>query len=114
MGGARSEKLAILRAMVPNAKIVEAMVNLANSRTETSRGVEEAARAFGLQFQSVTATTDRDLEKAFATVVKERADGLVVSTDPFYLSRREHIVMLAAHIGYQQFTLPGSLSGWAA
>ena len=44
----------------------------------------------------MNASSDRELNPAFATLVELRVDGLVVGADPFFNSRREHIVDLAA------------------
>ncbi len=54
-----------------------------------------AARAMGLQIQILNAGTSREIDAAFATVVRERADALLVGTDTFLTSRRVQLVNLA-------------------
>jgi len=44
----------------------------------------------------VTATTEREIDSAFSTAMKQRAGALVVSRDPLFTSRSEQIVALAA------------------
>ena len=44
----------------------------------------------------LTASTERDLEAAFTTIVKHQAGALVVMPDPFFTDRREQLVALAA------------------
>ena len=50
--------------------------------------MEAAARAMGLQIQVLNASTSREINTAFATLVRERPDALFVGTDPFFTSRR--------------------------
>src|SRR2546428_10444706 len=57
---------------------------------------EAAARTLGLQIRKVTASNDRDLDVAFATMQAPRVDALIVSQDGYYLYRRDQIIALAA------------------
>jgi putative ABC transport system substrate-binding protein len=57
--------------------------------------VEEAARAMGLQIQVFTASTSREINAAFANLVRERPDALLVGPGPFFTSRRVQLVQLA-------------------
>ena len=61
----------------------------------TLRDVEPAARAIGLQIQVLNASTSREINAAFATIVREQLDALFVGTDPFFTSRRVQFVLLA-------------------
>ena len=56
---------------------------------------ESAARKLGIRFQSVEARGRNELEGAFAAMVRERADGVVVASDPVLFSARSRIVLLA-------------------
>ena len=60
------------------------------------RDVEAAARVIGLQIRVLNASTSREINAAFATFVRERPDALVVSSGPFFTSRRVQLVQLAA------------------
>ena len=75
------------------------MVNPANvtSAEATSREISEAARAIGLQIQVLNASTGREIEEAFATLVRDRADALFVAPDLFFQSRRVQLATLAVH-----------------
>ena len=55
------------------------------STESTLRDVEAAARAMGLQIQVLNASTSREIDAAFATLVRERADALFVGGDPFLI-----------------------------
>jgi putative ABC transport system substrate-binding protein len=93
-----AKRLELLRELVPAVTRVAVLVNPANVfMTETTlRDVEPAARAMGLQIQVVHASTSREINAAFSTIVRERSDALFVSNDPFLTSRRIQFATLAA------------------
>jgi ABC-type uncharacterized transport system substrate-binding protein len=92
-----AKRLELLRELVPSATRVAVLVNPANPATETTlRDVEPAARAMGLQLQVLKAGTNREIDAAFATFVRERPDALFVGGDSFFVSRRFQLVNLAS------------------
>jgi putative tryptophan/tyrosine transport system substrate-binding protein len=76
-------------------------VNPANTTVAeaTLREIPEAARALGLQIQVLNASTSREIEAAFATLVRDRTDALFVAPDTFFISRRVQFTTLAARHG---------------
>ena len=60
------------------------------------RDVQEAARAKGVLLHTLKASTESEIDAAFASLVQRQAGALVVSADPFFNSRREQLVALAA------------------
>jgi putative ABC transport system substrate-binding protein len=96
-----AKRLGLLHELVPKAVRVAVLVNPANapSAEATLRDLPEAARAIGLQTQVLNASTSREIEAAFATLVRERADALFVAPDAFFISRRVQFVTLAARYG---------------
>jgi putative ABC transport system substrate-binding protein len=94
----QAKRLELLRELVPGAARVAVLVNPANAATTetTLRDVEAAARAIGLQIQVHNASTSREIDAAFATFVRERPDALFVAPEPFFVSRRVQIAILAA------------------
>jgi putative tryptophan/tyrosine transport system substrate-binding protein len=83
--------------LVPQAGVIALLVNPNNAVAEiTIRDVHEAARAKRLQLVILKAGTEREIDAAFATLVQERARALLVGADPFFNSRREQLVALAA------------------
>src|SRR5262249_29690246 len=80
-GELAAKRLELLRELVPGAIRVAVLVNPANpSTTETTlRDVEPAARALGLQIQILNASTSREIDAAFATLVRERPDTLATT-----------------------------------
>ena len=93
-----AKRLELLRELVPNAARVAVLVNPANVTNEAStlRDVGVAARTIGLQFNILNASTSGEINAAFATLARERADALFVSSDPFFFIRRVQVANLAA------------------
>ncbi len=93
-----AKRLALLHELVPKAVRIAVLVNPANTlATESAlRNIPEAARAIGLQIQVLNASTSREIEAAFATLVHDRADALYVAGDVFFTSRRVQFATLAA------------------
>jgi putative tryptophan/tyrosine transport system substrate-binding protein len=96
-----AKRLGLLHELVPKAVRVAVLVNPANAPTAeaTLRDIPEPARAIGLQIQVLNASTSREIEAAFATLVRERTDALFVATDTFFISRRVQFATLAARYG---------------
>jgi len=96
-----AKRLGLLHDLVPKAVRIAVLVNPAN-RAITDlvlRDIPEAARALGLQIQVLEASTSRQIEAAFATLARDRADALVVASDAFFSSRRVQFATLAARHG---------------
>jgi putative tryptophan/tyrosine transport system substrate-binding protein len=93
-----SEKRAgLLHDLVPDAGVIATLLNPGyDNASGQLKGVQDAARAFGLKLEVVYASTEREIDAAFARMVELRAGALVVSSDPFLFSHREKIVALAA------------------
>ena len=93
-----AKRLGLLHELVPKAVRIAVLVNPANapSAEATLRDIPEAARALGLQIQVLNASTSREIEAAFATLVRDRADALFVAPDGFFTSRRVQFATLAA------------------
>ena len=96
-----AKRLGLLHDLVPKAVRVAVLVNPANAPVAeaTLRDLPEAARAIGLQIQVLNASTSREIEAAFATLVRDRADALFVMPDNFFVSRRVQFATLAARHG---------------
>jgi len=93
-----TKRLGLLRDLVPKAARVAVLVNPANAPTAeaTLRDIPEAARVLGLQIQVLNASTSREIEAAFAALVRDRADALFVAPDGFFVTRRVQFATLAA------------------
>jgi putative ABC transport system substrate-binding protein len=91
------KKLGLLRELVPHASVIAVLLNLNSAEVRArSAVVQEAARTVGQQIHILHASTERELETAFASLVQLRAGALVVGSDPFFNSRRGQLIALAA------------------
>ena len=80
--------------------------NVTTDFTQTTlRDVTAAARAMGLQIQTLNASTSREINAVFATFVRERPDAVFVAADPFFQTRRVQLAALAA-----RYAIPASYS----
>jgi putative tryptophan/tyrosine transport system substrate-binding protein len=93
-----AKRLGMLHELVPNVPAVTLLVNPRDPivAESTTKEVETAARALGLQLQILTASTNPDIDTAFATLVQHKAGALLVSPDAFFTSRRVQLATLAA------------------
>jgi putative tryptophan/tyrosine transport system substrate-binding protein len=93
-----SKRVALLHELVPKAARIGVLVNPANApATETTwKEAQEAVRALGLQVHVVNASTIGEIDAAFAILVRERTDALVIAGDGFFNSRRGQFATLAA------------------
>ena len=117
--GAKS--LGLLHDLVPNAAVIGLLVNPDNPNAEPVRkDVQEAAHIIGQEIYVVNAKNERDFEPAFAALVQQRADGLVVASDPFLLSQREQLVALSARhmiptiYEFREFVTAGGLMSYGS
>ena len=84
-----AKHLGLLRELLPTATRIGLMVNPANPNVEgVTNDVTAAALAAGVQIDVVRASSSSEIEAAFATLVRNRADALVVGADSFLFSRR--------------------------
>jgi putative ABC transport system substrate-binding protein len=91
-----AKRLGLLRELVPTAATIAVLLNPNNLVADQLKDLQEAARSLGLQLDVLNASTERDLDMAFTTLVQKRAVALAVAADPFFNSRRQQIVALAA------------------
>ena len=93
-----TKKLGLLRDLLPQARAIGVLLNPTAENAELqSRDLQTAGQALGFQIQRVNASSDREFDSVFATLVELRVAGLVVSADPLFVNRREQLIALAAH-----------------
>jgi putative ABC transport system substrate-binding protein len=91
------KRLGLLHELVPAAALIAVLLNPTNANFQSQlRGVQEAARATGLQLNILSASTERDIGTAFATATESRAGALLIGSDPFFNSQLDQIVAAAA------------------
>ena len=90
------KRLELLHGLVPTAKTIGVLVNPTNPNAEIqSSDLQAAARTLGLKLEILHASTDRDIDAAFAKLVELKAGGLVIATDALFISRGEQLAALA-------------------
>jgi putative tryptophan/tyrosine transport system substrate-binding protein len=97
-GALWAKRLELLRELVHTVPVVAILVNPNNPNVEpNSQDLHAAARAVGQQIEVLTVSTERDLDTAFATLVhKKAAAAALIGDDPFFDTRRDQFVALAA------------------
>jgi putative ABC transport system substrate-binding protein len=91
------KRLELLSELVPQVGVFALLVNPNYPTADPMiRDMREAARTKGMQLHILKASTESEIDVAFATLVQLQAGALVVGTDPFFISRREQLVTLAA------------------
>jgi putative ABC transport system substrate-binding protein len=91
------KRLELLSELVPQARLITLLVNPNSPNAERTIGdMQEAARAKGRQLVALKAENEIEIDSAFATLAQQDAGALVVDADPFFFSRREQLVALAA------------------
>jgi putative ABC transport system substrate-binding protein len=86
----------------------------------TTRDLQAAARTLGLQLHILHASTERDFDSAFASLVQLRASALVIGTDQFFNSRSEQLGALTvrhavpAIYGSREFVAAGGLMSYGS
>jgi len=104
-----SKRLELLHALLPAAARFAVLVN-PNVRTAASEtaDAQAAAATIGRQIEVFTASTDREIDAAFESMVQKRADALLIGTNTFFTTRRVQFATLAA-----RHTLPAIYFGRA-
>jgi putative ABC transport system substrate-binding protein len=90
------KRLELLHGLVPTAKTIGVLVNPTNPNAGIqSPDLQAAARTLGLELEVLHASSDREIDTAFAKLVELKAGGLVIATDGLFISRGEHLGGLA-------------------
>jgi putative ABC transport system substrate-binding protein len=91
-----TKRLELVRELLPGAARVAVLVNPLSPEAEPQlKDVQAAARALGQQLRILNASSQGDVEAAFATIVDQRDPALLVTNDPLFISRLEQLVALA-------------------
>jgi putative ABC transport system substrate-binding protein len=95
-----AKRLELLHELVPKAVRFAVLVNPANPSiaVATLREIPKAASALGLQVQVLNASTSSEIEDAFATLARERAEALFLAPDVLFVSRGVQVATLAAQL----------------
>jgi len=111
-----AKRLELLSELVPRVGVIALLMNPNNATAErVIRDVQEAARTKGLQLHILKASSESEIDTAFASLVQLHAGALVVGADPFLSGRREQLVALASRravpsiYAWREFAASGGL-----
>jgi putative ABC transport system substrate-binding protein len=111
-----SKRLGLLHDSIPTATIIGLLVNPTDPRAETqTRDMQEAAHTLGLQIHVLNASTEAEIDTAFAILAQLRAGALLVGTSEFFRRKPEQLLALAARqrvpaiYQYREFAATGGL-----
>jgi putative tryptophan/tyrosine transport system substrate-binding protein len=91
------KRLELLHELVPNATAIAFLVNPANPVAASQiQEIREPARSLGLRVHVLEASSERQIEVAFDTLIQQRAGALLVANDTFLSGQRELFIALAA------------------
>jgi putative tryptophan/tyrosine transport system substrate-binding protein len=114
-----TKRLELLRDLVPAAALIGILINPANPAAESrSKDLQIAARTLEREIHIVSASSESELETAFASLIQQRAGALLVSTDSFFTSQRDRLVALAARhelptiYSWREFVEAGGLASY--
>jgi putative ABC transport system substrate-binding protein len=116
-GALGAKRLELLRELVPNATVIAVLTN-PNNPAAGVRDEQTIANATGQRVLALDASTVTEIEQAFATLVRQRADVLLVNADAFYTAQRDLLVTLAArhHVpaiyAWREFAEAGGLMSY--
>src|SRR5262249_28365808 len=106
------KRLELLHEVVPTATVVAVLINPTSPilAEATTRDLQKAARAAGLQLHVLNASPESEIEAAFAALAQLQAGALLIGTDPMFVSRSEQLAKLTVRYGvpaifqYRAFT----------
>src|SRR5262245_20739690 len=113
------KRFGLLRDLVPGAALIGVLLNSSFALAAFQRReIEDAADSLRQQIVAVEASTDAELETAFAALAKHRINALLVAASPYFDTRRERIVHLAeqqrfpAVYQFREFAAAGGLMSY--
>jgi putative ABC transport system substrate-binding protein len=117
-----AKRLELLHELVPTATTIALLVNPTDPALSEpiTRGLQAAARTLGLELHVLQASTERDFDEAFATLIQLRAGGLVIGPDALFSSRSERLAALALRhaiptiFQFHPFTAAGGLMSYGS
>ena len=113
------KRLELLHELLPAVTVIALLINPTDSGFAVTREIELAARNLGLQLQVLQASTERDFDEVFASLIRLRAGGLVISPGTLFANHSEQLGALTlrhsvpAIFEYREFVAAGGLASYA-
>jgi putative ABC transport system substrate-binding protein len=116
-----AKSVQLLKELLPAATLIGYLVNPSYSPVDVlTNEASNAAKALGIAVHVLNASTEHDLDTAFASLAKLSVGGLAVPAEPFFDSQRDRIVALAARhavpaiYGLREYPVAGGLMSYGA
>jgi putative tryptophan/tyrosine transport system substrate-binding protein len=94
-----AKRLTLLRDLVPSAVDIAVLINPSNANADTDRGeLQTAARAPGLRLKLLPASSEQEIDAAFAAMAQNRPAALFVAADAYFFSRSQQIIANVARV----------------
>jgi putative ABC transport system substrate-binding protein len=113
------KRLGLLRDLVPQAATIGVLLNPNYSPAASQLSdIQEAARTIGLQVHVLRASTDPEIDTSFESIAQNRISALAMTSDPFFSTRRDKLVALAARHAvpamypFREFAVAGGLMSY--
>jgi ABC-type uncharacterized transport system substrate-binding protein len=113
------KRLELMRELIPAAISVATLINPTNPGSDIQSGeAQAAARKIDLQLHILYASTEHEIDAAFARLIELRAEGLVINSDGFFVGRSEQFAALALRhrvptiFQYREFAAAGGLMSY--
>jgi putative tryptophan/tyrosine transport system substrate-binding protein len=91
------KRLALFHDVVPNISTIGFLTNPSDpDESSQPADAQDAARQLNLKLVVINASAEREIDAAFATFAQQQVGAVVIASDPFFITRREQIVSLAA------------------
>jgi ABC-type uncharacterized transport system substrate-binding protein len=114
-----AKRLGLLRELVPVAEVVALLANPDKSVGQVQiKDVTEAARAIGQKLLVLDGGSDDKIEAAFGVLAPQHVSALLVGADPFFDTRRDHLVALASQhrmpaiYQFREYAMAGGLMSY--
>ena len=119
--GLNGKRLELLRELLPQPRLIAVLVNPKNPNVAAqTEEVETAARTLGQRIRIVPASTDAEIDAAFAELSQSDTSGVAIAGDPLFLARRERFVALAARYRiptvyeFREYVAAGGLASYGS
>jgi putative ABC transport system substrate-binding protein len=116
-----AKRLELLHELVPSATVFAMILNPKSPNADVQlKDAQTAAHAIGQQIRIFDASTEAEIDAAFASIAKQKFDALLVGTDPFFTSQRDRLIALAARnripaiYSVREYTQAGGLMSYGA
>ena len=97
LGAMGTKQFGLIHELAPKAAMVAMLVNPNDPWSEPlAAGTDAAARAMGQRLLVLRAKTNGEIDAAYETLVRERAGALLVAASPYFVTRADHLIVLAA------------------